>query len=579
MINIDADSDSEEITSTPIRKNRRDNKASSINGWTPESAAALSEIQTKTISLSKEMLLDTLTSFIVEDLQPISVLNDNGFQKLMTLLQMDTLMPSIDSVLANIDYLYGIETTKLKDVLKIPAAISVSIEQWESIMKDIYVTMRVNYIDDDWVPRSNVLATKKLLEPKTIEIYNKLLETVNAFEVTDKVVSIIYDGMEFENKSETEPSTSKEQSLGSNIGCFVAKLQTCIDKCLNSIAEVKNTLDKCKMLVSYFHHNEEADNFFKSYQKFLELPVESLIQYNPNEINSMYSMLDKLVKQKAPINSVMSEKDVISPEIAAKMYLTDEEWNIVQTVIDTLKPFQLAKMVIFPENKQEATISMVKPLVYSLCKNFYSTTTNARGTSLETRLKYTMNRNLHSIFKMYDPNTKQLKRADFIDIATYLDPRYKNQDYLDIRQKEVVRIDIKERLFKHSEVENDVASSPDSSATPKDGAGDTAIKRPRSAKALDILFPTTSKKSLPSSTEWTAYLNAPEIDKSSNIYEWWKLNESLYPELSKAARKYLCTLAIARVNYTSHNTQVRRACLTPPYMDKLIFLNNKLYNQ
>lgn len=572
VITLDVDSDPEEMSNTPIQKRKR----RAVNGGsTSETAAAMLATQEITISLSKETLINRVTAFIIEDLHPITIINDIGFQKLLKLLQMESLLPNIESILTNVDYLYDIEISKVKDVLKNVSAISLSIEQWHTISEDKYITITANYIDDEWTPRSNVLATKKVCEPESNGIYNKLIETVRCFEIENKIVSIVCNNTKLEYTPQNLPSTSKNYNFGANISCFVSKLQSCIDQCLNSIFEVHNTLEKCKALVSYFQHSEEAASFLRSYQKFLEVAVDSLAEYNPNEINSVYLMLEKLIKQKTPINSVMADHDVIDPVAALSLNLTENEWIIAEGVVEILKPFQLTKLVIFPENGQDASVSMVKPLVDSLCKNFFIH--DGRKDSIGTRINNNIKQNLLCAFKMYDANTAEIKRADYIDIATYLDPRYKNQDYLDVRQQEVIRIDIKERLFKRNESDNDVASSSSSSSNVQINDGDTSKKRSRQAKALDLLFPTVSKKNVPSISEWTAYVGIPEIDKSSNIYEWWKSNARTYPELSKAAKSYLCTPAIAKKNYASHNTQMRRACLPPQYIDKLIFLNNKLY--
>lgn len=564
-------------TTSPQKRRRAEKKSASANGSEMEAAAALLEIHEKTFRISKQTMVENIASFVIEDLHSVSILNDSGFQKLMTSLHLHDILPDTESILANVDYLYGIEIAKLKDDLKLIGAISLSIEQWMNFCKDKYVTVRATYIDNEWAPRSNILATKRLCEPESTSILRILAETARSFEIEIKIVSIVCSGtVELEATTSTTPSTSRSNSFGTAIDCFVLKLQTCIEQCLDSVPEVQVILEKCKALVSCFLHNEQAFNFLKSYQKFLDAPRDSLVQYNRNEINSMFLMLERLAKQKLPINSVMADQDAVDANTAQNMTLSDKEWALVEEIVETLKPFQLAKLVIFPENEQEATVSLVKPLVDSLCKNFF-TCKDQKATSISTKLKKTIKRSLLTTFKMSDTKTTEIKCTDYVDIATYLDPRYKNQDYLGARQKEVIRFDIKEKIFRNIDTADDVMLSPSSSAQMETDADDALPPKRKTAKALNLLFPTVSKRKAPSTSEWNLYLNVPEIDKNANIYEWWKQNERNYPELSKAAKSYLCTPAIVKVGSTSRNVQARRACLSPQYVDKLIFLNNKLH--
>lgn len=537
-----------------------------MNGGASTSHA---DTESETTNLTKKTFLDSLTSFIIEDLHTVSIVNDNGFKKLMKTLKVDSLLPNIDSLLTNIDYLHDIEIIKVKDQLKDINAISLSIERWETVSKDVYNTIRTNYIDNDWLPQSILLATKIATECKPPELDSQIKETVSCFEIENKIVSLVCDG-----EPHATTSLSKHSRFGARIDCFAFKLQNSIDDSLKGIPEIHNTLKKCKALVSHFQHSEQAEGYLRNYQKFLEVTIDSLVQYNTREINSVYTMLDRLSKQKAPINSVLSDQDITDAETAARLNLTEAEWNIIEGVVNTLKPFQLAKLVVFPEQGQEATASMIKPLIDSFCKNFF-TCDNKKDTAIVKKLKTTIKQNLIKNFKMYDSNSTEIRDSDYLDIATYLDPRYKNQDYLGSRQKELIRIDIREKLFGNTNTDNVPESKNPVKRTEPDSEGPS--RRSRSAKALDLLFPSVSKKKETVHSEWTSYVNESEIDKNLDIHVWWKRHESHYPVLSKAAKTYLCTLAMAKPKQASNNVEFRRACLTPQCIEKLIFLNNKLY--
>lgn len=347
-------------------------------------------------------------------------------------------------------------------------------------------------------------------------------------------------------------SPGQYQTLGKKMCCFALKLQTAIDSCFNSIPEIKAIIDKCKQLIAYFLHNNVAEIYLHKYQNYLELSCDQLIQSSPDEINSTYLMLDRLLSQKLAVVSVLRDTDATDPNQAAELQLGDIEWLIIKEMVATLKPFQLAKIVLYRVKDHIDSVSVIKPMIHSFCTNFL---TVGNETSAVRLLKQRIRVELLNKFQLYT-GENEMNAPDYFDLATYLDPRYKNQEYLNDADRDTVKNYIQDVYFEKNE--NNSSKSTKSSM---------------SSRALSILFPSTPTET---PNECTRYHNESEIDKNLSPHKWWKIRENMYPNLSTIAKRHLCTHSTSKSIFTSRNASLRRKNLSPQIVDKLIFLNHKL---
>ena len=139
-----------------------------------------------------------------------------------------------------------------------------------------------------------------------------------------------------------------------------------------------------------------------------------LIQDCVTRWGSTLDMLERLMEQQAPIAAVLMDGRVrhLMPE--------DVEWSIIEVPVDILKPFQEATeamgAVKYP------TLSTLKPLLYMLVKR--TLTGKESGSEVAKKVKLEINRNLQERY-----STPSIARI--LNIATFLDPRYKELPFLD----------------------------------------------------------------------------------------------------------------------------------------------------
>lgn len=496
---------------------------------------------------------DAFTAFILEDLHAVSVLNDSGFKKLIRTLKPDCRLPSYDTVLNRIELLYGLEKADLLDKLHYVEYISISTERWKSASDASYVTIKVNFIDADWMPQSFILMTSPFSEQLSREQIN---DAIRSWDIAGKVVSVVYDEHDIKWIGTTENDAFHSST---KLNCFAKTLQWCIDFGLNTIREIRDLVGNCKKIVTFFQHSVPADIYLLKYQKSLEIPANQLIQSSADDINSTYLMLDRLLSQRLAIEAVLADQDIISDDMKNGLRLSEADWTTMAKLVETLKPFQLAKEILYLDRVSEAVMSIVKPVIFSICENFLKFNL-AEDSAPIYSLKKNIKDALQCHFNLHT-GKDEIAAPDFQDIATYLDPRYKRQEYLGSdKNRETVRRHIRSECF------------PVTEAPPM--CSPSLLNR--SLKAINLLFPSKSDKS-PNvdMDEWSRYVDEPEINKNLSIHKWWKLNESIYPNIGRMAKMYLCTRATAK-SVWSPRYMSRRTLLPPQDIDKFIFLNHKL---
>ncbi|KAI4455763.1 ribonuclease h-like superfamily [Holotrichia oblita] len=77
------------------------------------------------------------------------------------------------------------------------------------------------------------------------------------------------------------------------------------------------------------------------------------------------------MEQREALVAVLSDRTVTSKNHAAQLMLNENEWGIVETIVNILEPFQIVTTLLSSEN--QPTVSMVMPILQSLMQNFIST--------------------------------------------------------------------------------------------------------------------------------------------------------------------------------------------------------------
>ena len=141
-------------------------------------------------------------------------------------------------------------------------------------------------------------------------------------------------------------------------------------------------------------------------------------------------MLERIMEQQAAIAAVLIEGKVrhLMPD--------GNDWIVIELLVDVLKPFQHATEVM--SAVKYTTVSMVKPLLYKLVEKTLRADDSDASTARE--VKKAIRNDLQERYQ-----SAAVQRI--MNIATYLDPRYKELPFLDVISKRRMIDDVQDELL------------------------------------------------------------------------------------------------------------------------------------
>jgi len=305
----------------------------------------------------------SIVEIITDDLQPLSFVENSGFQNVIRLLDSRYLevLPSRRTLTRSIlPDLYSSTKNKLQDILNKSNYISITSDIWTSLNTDSFITITVHTFDSAFIIKTFVLCTLKLEHSHTGEYLSQTLDNIfNEWGIKHKIVAIV---------------------TGANIKSAVNKLRIphipCTAHVLNLIVthamllkspygdtdvlepnECQNINDllKCRSIVTYLKKSEVANR--KLAEKLTQLGASKLKlkQDVSTRWNSSLLMLERLVELKEPLTyAMLSLKD-------GPVMLNAQEWEVIEDIIPILKPFEVMTTELSGENYP--TLAMVIPLV------------------------------------------------------------------------------------------------------------------------------------------------------------------------------------------------------------------------
>ena len=247
---------------------------------------------------------------------------------------------------------------------------------------------------------------------------------------------------------------------------------------------------------------------------------------------------------------------------------TADERETMDSIVALLQKFKVATIMISSEKK--TTISLILPII-DVFNNHLTIGMDDKPTVKKVK---------KAIKDDLDTRYQGDEIRNILKIATFLDPRFKELEWISIDIQNLVRdktLDIVVKVFN----DNNDTSIPVSSAT--------VLKENEPAN----FFVSILKKSKPNTPNVTnndmksqieleikRYIQEPGIDNPTqfNPIDWWKHRASCYPNLAETVKNLFCVPATSvpseRVFSTAGNIVNKlRSSLNPKNVDMLLFLN------
>ena len=489
--------------------------------------------------------------------------------------------------------LYNEAAGKLKGIVNGLDSCAITHDGWTSIATESFGTVTLHYVDSNWQLVNVVLQTRKVVGRHTADaIQNQLSAAQVEWGFPDPIATC--DNAANEVKAFRQLGWTQLSCMGHNINLAV--------KAALSVPEVNKLVVKGRKVVQYFHKSSNAYNSLFEKQKLLlppNLHGHKLIVDVDTRWNSTLEMLQRLLEQTAAIHAVLADP-VFRGKVQDMRYLysTDDQIN-VETVVEFLEPFKEATLSLSRED--EPTVAAVLPVLIKLEKHVTLLPGDIGW------LKDMKQKALQSLDKRYA--SPEQKRP--LLLASILHPRSKKLTFLSDNDKHLAESYLRTEVFNiknnpktppktskgvpiKTEVSTEVTNGQNQVEDVVDGLENAqALELPqhvvdeinKETLVTDVSFKEKQevpgippcKKLKPDVMAWLDEIFFPgkshsvqedpetvinrEIDlflssdySTEKALKWWQDRESTFPNVAKAAKKFLCIPASSVPSRPGANT-------------------------
>lgn len=499
-----------------------------------------------------------IMEFICLDHHPLSIVEDEGFRRLMSYLDPRYTLPGCkyftDVCLPQLyQTVYTYIDSLLKDNIK---SISFTSDIWSSnVCPMSMLSLNAQFIDADFELHKVVLHSQDFSGSHTVEaLAATFIYMFQAWGIPKEKVHVI-----LRVNAKNMEKAMKDEDLPS-LPCMVHTLQLAVSEGVLSQRSFTDVIASGRRMVGHFKHSQLAYSRLQSIQKQLGQPITRLQQDVPTRWNSTLHMLQSLLEQRGALSAYGASYDLPG-------MFTDSQWKLVENMISLLTPFEELTQQI---SSSTASAADVIPSIRALTRLLEKTATDDDVKTAKATL-------LEAVQKRF----RDIEAERLYTIATVLDPRYKDRYFPDALKPQIRGL-LSDVLVAGPEQENGDASLAASSFEPPE-------KIPR-ADSLHAMYAEllsedgehggdNSSSSTPS--QISLYLSEPVIPRSAEPLVFWHYNKSRFPALAQAARSYLCApctnVDSKQLFSTAGNTvDEKRNKLSAKNVEMLLFIKKNL---
>lgn len=509
--------------------------------------------KTQVTTQTKDEIINACVKFCAKDIRPFGIVKGAGFRNLAQKLI------AVGASYGNIDVNEVIPhpTTISKHVGEIAIRVrqkifpeirnamhnsccASTIDLWMDDFKKIsFLTMTVQYINDDWILVNRVIFTSTLQEErKSAENIKK--ELIKKFEklgfeeeLLKKITFVTDQGA----------NMIKAMHNHERFSCYAHIINTILRNTFNEEYLGKYARD----FLNVIHHSKTLVTFLKQSGLVTKLK-HSVRQEVETRWNSRLAMLESILIQYNCIEDLMDERHL--------NYLENISKETLQELVSFLKPFKHASDAL--ECEKMPSIQLVLLYKLKLLKHLEVSVSDS------ALMKCLKERCAHYVDVKY-------KIFPIHKMSLFLWPEFRQLRMLTEFERTEILSDIREQM---DLMNGNIESSEIVPPSPK------RIKTSEFGEWADIYDNGELHLNSVSRKELSKYMDY-HIDDGISILEFWKTHESIFPLLSKLARRYLCIPASSASSERNFSTAgitfaQRRTNLKEETVDDLLFLHSNL---
>lgn len=348
---------------------------------------------------------------------------------------------------------------------------------------------------------------------------------------------------------------------------------------------VDNFLGCCRKLVDHFR--EPAMYLLRDKQKQHGLTQCALITDRCRSWLATLAMLQRLKEQQVAVTATLIESS------SNRHFSFDgSDWALLEGLTEVLQPFKVVTNMI--TSCRYPTISMVRPVLHMLLNN---TLKVKEGDLKEISMtKEVISKVLSSTYSQNSQLSQEI--STFLNIATFLDPRYKKLPFLSTQERSKVDDNIIEeaKAILEKQIAERACLDDFSLVSEEPPSKKQTPVRESSASSVTQDNPLAAIFCQSDADHSQEELHAQVVEELSNYKSqrvlglnedpllWWSSHAPLFPTLPKVLQKYWCIPAMSvpcHRLFSSSGTVLcgKRNRLAPALVDQQVFLyeNSRSY--
>ena len=509
-------------------------------------------------------LTDAVADYIVTEMQPISIVEREGFRRMLLKFDSRYKVPgrtffSQDIIPEKYYALKGI----VKEELSNCTSIAYTTDFWTSMANDSYITITAHFVDENWDLQERLLLTRAVQGSHNADhVADMLTECEAEWDLQDKNPTVVTDNAR-------NMVNAANQLDWDHVGCFAHTLNLSVCRAYK-VDAMSRILARARKLVGHFRRSPGAAQVLKEKQELLGLPIKKLIQDVPTRWNSAHDMLARLLEQQAAVCATVLDPRL--PRDVRHHTLSTDEVVIAEAAVELLEPFKTTTTLMC--SGSQPTASLILPITNTLLTANLSHSPS--DSTAVTKMKKEIRDDLGSRYPVESPTYSLLL------MSSALDPRFKALTFVSADERQEVHEEIVQQTLRCN---RDV--------TPMDNEDSAEAQPPKKARtddALASLFgaavlgaPDTREATPPSKEEsirreLADYEREAPIPVTADPLAWWKVQAHRLPKLGRLAKRMLgipgTSVPAERVFSAAGATvTARRSNLSPENVDRLLFLN------
>ncbi|XP_044597885.1 E3 SUMO-protein ligase ZBED1 [Cotesia glomerata] len=505
-----------------------------------------------------------MTEVAVMDMQLPNFVEGLGFSRFMSMLSSSYDIPSKSKLETElIPNMYNKYKNYLVNVLnKVSTDIGLTIEEWKSSNDEYFITISMFYQNsEEAVMETKVLTTVHAPREWGTGQWDNFIELfLYEWNLTQEKITAIVVATTLQDL--LNALTSRGFIL---IPCLLYTLQECAQECFEH-PRVKEILVACRIIVGVMTAKTgggEKESLEEQETYYEQVDENTLLMDYPGIWTSTHNMLQQIIAKRNYIETLLvSKSESEGGELDwTGIKLAPEDWSTMEDLVMALEPLKVIILTLVEE--RIPMISLLKPILWQLESVHLGT--KPSDSSLVRGFKYQISQKLNERYESGEI-------INMLQIATTLDPRFKQLPYASEEEKAESMKEIKETIKKY--IHDDERKS---------ASKEPANKKSRLSGMENLFKDFNSKKtrttiSDKAELEMVQYQGESGEPLGSCPIEWWTKLSAKCPYLYKLATHYNCVPVCCAPSTRIHpDAQIvynlKRAAIPTYLVDKLIFLN------